>query len=1090
MPGYNPETDVDLYGIGSLEFPTTLYDRPKLMLANLVRGNVDAMTRSMLAPDTLTPHEAQTLTNKLLGKNPNKFLKTLTDVATNPLVIAGLALGVWKFPLGNTRYLIDLGAKSKVMGYALNGLHSALTGLRGIKATVSGKTLTLYEAFTEITKDQTKLIDEFAGDLKGIFKNFKRKYGKLTKDELIGVGAIADRRGMENTVRYAMRTNKAGVPYNPEAYASLKAAGYTGKKGESLLRGVSNTERGRQLQGLGDQVADWHKRLFNRFPQDLESRKELLGKIAARGDHMPFELGEKLEGYGLSHLVQMDKYAKRLARSSMNRMTYSQFMKDATPSITGSLKKDGMLSLAGSSDLTALAKLGWTPGDFNSAVNMGVQRRTGELATAIGGLWKQAVETTLPGNQTVFKFRRLFLKYFRATGPGRRFNLVPKLGGERDASAKILHMAGELQAARVAGTPARIASEINEMSSVIANPVRYTLNAADASQRYLSGMAASFPWIGRKSGSNLYKVLKDPAVKKIIDGNNHINDRIFNNLIPYYKGFKPWQQMQRAATVGQYKEKISSWLNYHPMALKMEKEAPGLMGIAKKFFAESIGPMGAEGAGAQISQWFYLSTLGANLSPAYKNLLQNPITAMMMPGIGPQGMARGMKTLWPRMMGGTTQVWDEAAGVFKKKTFKRGFLKSFKEEGSFKRHFPEYYEEIGMADAMTTAMRSGDIAEEGIGVPRMIGSKWETFKKALLMPFQTSEGFNRLLGFYAGQESHVHHLKAAGKVIGQEAVKDSMKVGRNLVDAAHFPGGPLGVPKMIQGWWSPARQFLHFPLRYAGFLQSSFRMGGKAGKWYGDWGTAGRVMAGSAATYEVGKNLMGVDLSSGLAMGALPIPQYENAPFHPMPLVSPAVGVLGSLVKAAYSGDTSHLGATAALLVPGGIAARRAYKTVAPKYADYKNRTPEGRIPVYNDSKALIGTYTPMQMFLRTIGIKPSNVAQEQGAAKWVLSQRDKIRGYRRDYLQALYGNDRAKANQIQGEFQKAYPEFGPMEVKKSDITALKNRREISRLNRIMKGLPKDYRPLFQQAVGEASLSQMTQDIEMNPGAMDIYFPQ
>ena len=63
MPGYDPETDVDQYGIGSVEFPTTLYDRPKLMLASLTRGNVDAMTRSMLAPDTLTPHEAQTLTN-------------------------------------------------------------------------------------------------------------------------------------------------------------------------------------------------------------------------------------------------------------------------------------------------------------------------------------------------------------------------------------------------------------------------------------------------------------------------------------------------------------------------------------------------------------------------------------------------------------------------------------------------------------------------------------------------------------------------------------------------------------------------------------------------------------------------------------------------------------------------------------------------------------------------------------------------------------------------------------------------------------------------------------------------------------------
>jgi hypothetical protein len=123
------------------------------------------------------------------------------------------------------------------------------------------------------------------------------------------------------------------------------------------------------------------------------------------------------------------------------------------------------------------------------------------------------------------------------------------------------------------------------------------------------------------------------------------------------------------------------------------------------------------------------------------------------------------------------------------------------------------------------------------------------------------------------------------------------------------------------------------------------------------------------------------------------------------------------------------------------------------------------------------------------MGIKPNTVFQEQGAAKWILSQRDKIRGLRRDYLQALYENDRAKAARIQAEFKKGYPELGPMQIKKSDITALQNRRQISRVNRILKGLPADYRPLFQQAAGEASLSTMTRDIEMNPSSMDVYFP-
>ena len=179
--------------------------------------------------------------------------------------------------------------------------------------------------------------------------------------------------------------------------------------------------------------------------------------------------------------------------------------------------------------------------------------------------------------------------------------------------------------------------------------------------------------------------------------------------------------------------------------------------------------------------------------------------------------------------------------------------------------------------------------------------------------------------------------------------------------------------------------------------------------------------------------------------------------------------------------------ATAALLVPGGIAARKAYRSLSPRFADYRGKTPEGRIPIYNDKKALIGTMSPLQLTLRALGLKPAGMAAEQGAAQWLLSQREKIRAYRRDYLQALMENDTNKAGKIQAEFQKGYPELGPLQVKKSDIRAITNRREITRLHRIEKGLPAAYRPLFSQILGEASLSSFTKDIDMGPTGMEKY---
>ena len=278
---------------------------------------------------------------------------------------------------------------------------------------------------------------------------------------------------------------------------------------------------------------------------------------------------------------------------------------------------------------------------------------------------------------------------------------------------------------------------------------------------------------------------------------------------------------------------------------------------------------------------------------------------------------------------------------------------------------------------------------------------------------------------------------------------------------------------------------MHFPMRFGAFLHGSLRMGPDPSKL--DWGTIGRTMAGSTAMYLGAKNLLGVDISQGLAMGALPIPTYEGSPFYPFPLVPPAVGVVGTGAKALLTGEAKDLGAAAALLVPGGIGARKAYRALHPKYADYKNRTPDGRIPIYNNKHALIGTVTPLQLTLKSLGLRPSGIAAEQGAAQWLLAQREKIRAYRRDYLQALMENDNRKAGDVQREFAKAYPELGPLQVKKSDIRALENRRQISRLHRIERGLPSAYRPLFSQILGEASLANITRDIDVGSTGLEQY---
>ena len=45
------------YGIAQADFPVTVYDQPELMFGNLLRGDVDGMTRAMISPDTLSPNQ-------------------------------------------------------------------------------------------------------------------------------------------------------------------------------------------------------------------------------------------------------------------------------------------------------------------------------------------------------------------------------------------------------------------------------------------------------------------------------------------------------------------------------------------------------------------------------------------------------------------------------------------------------------------------------------------------------------------------------------------------------------------------------------------------------------------------------------------------------------------------------------------------------------------------------------------------------------------------------------------------------------------------------------------------------------------------
>ena len=1045
MAKYDPNLDIP-YGIGAADFPITFYDRPQLAFSNLLRGNVDAATRSIFAPQSLSPNEIQSFSNALFkGKKPNPLLKTITDIATNPLVIIGLAVGLWKFPIGSTKPLMDLAAgllpKATAMGKMMSGLHPAINNLRSVPG--------LYQALADVVSSKTKFIGSQIDDINKLFV----KAGRISKAEGYAVAARLD--GLHTAKHSLVKM----LGNEPEIIRVM------GGKNIPVAAGLRMGMR-KETTALAAGLRGWLNKVRTTLKATPGGEDRIRDSLAKHG----VTYGDDVKHY-FPRNAQYDKYNLKSIRST-TKSQYRKFMRKEAEvgPISGhtvARKGGGMPNIE---HLRLLESQGMIPRGYTNAAVSVFQRWGDDAAREVEKVWHEVNRLGMDTGRANVEFVRRMENYF-TKGAGKKLDFAGRFGGKNTAKDTLFAMGDSLSEANIKGGKF-FQSELGEIGRVMGTPRQYTLDIWEASQRYANSSATIYSWHGTGAGKKINDIAKQPGVW---GDQPWLESYVYDDLVPHVMGLKSSQELQRSISFSIKKAKVHQWVKTHPMieSLLGPKGKDWIM----KYTGDATGSFSAEGLGANISHWFHLSTLGANISPASKNSLQTLITTLNV--VGARGMYRGLKGV-PGGGGALAkmQQYIKAITVDGKST-----------KAAFRAAFPEYVKDMGDASQIVESLLAGDIAKEGFARKLISGGAWEKVKTAMLMPFSTSEGFNRIITYYAGRNQHLYQnaskLAGATPAVKEVLFSEAGKVGQTLTMTTQFTGGPLGIPKALMNIWTPWRQFMHFPMRFGGLLHGSLRMGPDPSKL--DWGTIGRTLAGSTAMYVGAKNLLGVDLSSGLLTGALPVPVYEGSPFYPWPLVPPLAGVIGTGAKALLTGETRNLGAAAALLVPGGIAARKAYRTLHPKYADYKNKTLDGRIPIYNNKHALIGAMTPLQLTLKSLGLRPAGVAAEQGAAQWLLAQRDKIRAYKRDYLQALMENDNRKAEVIQREWKKSYPELGPLQVKKSDIRALENRRQISRLHRVEKGLPSAYRPLFSQILGEASLANITRDIDVGSTGLEKY---
>jgi hypothetical protein len=233
-------------------------------------------------------------------------------------------------------------------------------------------------------------------------------------------------------------------------------------------------------------------------------------------------------------------------------------------------------------------------------------------------------------------------------------------------------------------------------------------------------------------------------------------------------------------------------------------------------------------------------------------------------------------------------------------------------------------------------------------------------------------------------------------------------------------------------------------------------------------GTAARMIAGSILAMEAG-DAAGLDFRSGLLEQSLPFPSpvKKGGVFGALPVVPPAIGVAGSAVYGATTGDWDAFKHSFPILVPGGVSLSRGIgllpggpgqigaslaRTLDRTHADYEQPAPDGRIAVYSGKGTFRGYYTPWDLLKTGLGIRGGDLEKEQEILALITKNRDAIGEAKRGYLDARYRNSAREATIIAAQFKQKFGFDVP--VNKQDIQAMQTRRHVTRLEQMIRTTP------------------------------------
>lgn len=544
-------------------------------------------------------------------------------------------------------------------------------------------------------------------------------------------------------------------------------------------------------------------------------------------------------------------------------------------------------------------------------------------------------------------------------------------------------------------------------------------------------------------------------------GNSTLRDAVAHTYVPLVMGRKDVQQGLLTSIVQNTKFRAQDFVDRNGISRALRDSGglgKSLVSRIEKFAKEPI--VDPQGFDAGLAGAFYGGTLGANLATILLNSTQPLLTTSRL--VRMDDLAVAYKEAFADMS-------SYAAARAKIPGFLIGPAGERKISELVTKHFRYADEGSIAADVMEIELRQQGrtLAQQRAGVT----GAFKNAQDVLLKGFQAGEMINRSVTAHAlARRAAREGLDAAG----------TQRLIRNGVSATQFASEPLSTPRLFLGDSGALplkldnplfRQFLTFPTRMTTGLVHSMPLAKSEGQGFTRAlvGDSLRAMGLSAATYEVGKELFGADLSYATLTGAALSGVFrEYGPGAPLPL-PPAVTLPLSAIQAMQQGDMELMRYTLPTLLPGGVAATRALgllpKTpltdlggIQRSYVDYTRKTPDGRYPVFTPDGRVVSYETLTALMAKAGGVDMGRFRDESELIGYLGNIREETLSYRKDFIRALVTNDLPKAQKVAREYQN---KFGnPLKVNESQIKSFLQLQSQSRLERTFDSLPRGVKDL------------------------------